>query len=59
MADRVAVLVDGEIHQAAPSDDLVTNPADAAVARLVGYETVVEAEIDDEGNVLAGGRPRD
>ena len=56
LADRVAVIVDGEIHQAAPSDDLVTNPADAAVARLVGYETVVEAEIDDEGNVLAGGR---
>ena len=56
LADRVAVIVDGEIHQAAPSDDLVTNPADAAVARLIGYETVVEAEIDDEGNVLAGGR---
>ena len=56
LADRVAVLVEGEIRQAAPGSHLVTNPADAAVARLIGYENVVEAEIDDEGNVLAAGR---
>jgi ABC-type sulfate/molybdate transport systems ATPase subunit len=56
LADRVAVLIEGEIHQAARGSDLVTNPSDAAVARLVGYENVVEAQIDDEGIVLAAGR---
>ena len=57
LADRVAVLVAGELRQVAPADDLVTHPADAAVARLVGYENVIDVHIDDEGNVLAAGHP--
>ena len=57
LADRVAVLVAGEIHQVAPGKDLVTHPADEAVARLVGYENVIDVHIDDNGNVLAAGRP--
>ena len=55
-SDRVAVLVDGELRQVARGSDLVTHPADAAVARLVGYENVVEADIDENGNVLVAGR---
>jgi ABC-type Fe3+/spermidine/putrescine transport system ATPase subunit len=55
-SDRVAVLVDGELRQVAPGADLVAHPADAAVARLVGYENVVDADIDDDGNVLLAGR---
>ena len=35
----------------------VTRPADAAVARLIGYENVIDVDIDDDGNVLVGGRP--
>jgi hypothetical protein len=35
---------------------LVSSPADAAVARLVGYENVIDVEIDDDGNVLVAGR---
>jgi ABC-type sulfate/molybdate transport systems ATPase subunit len=57
LADRVAVLVAGELRQVAPADDLVTRPADAAVARLVGYENVIDVHVDDDGTVLAAGRP--
>jgi ABC-type sulfate/molybdate transport systems ATPase subunit len=57
LADRVAVLVAGELRQAAAPDDLVAHPADAAVARLVGYENVVDVRIDDNGDVLAAGHP--
>jgi ABC-type sulfate/molybdate transport systems ATPase subunit len=57
LADRVAVLVAGELRQVAPPTGLVTRPADAAVAHLVGYENVVDAHIDDAGNVLVAGRP--
>jgi len=57
LADRVAVLVAGEVHQVAPPNDIVAHPADEAVARLVGYENVIDVHIDDNGNVLAAGRP--
>ena len=33
------------------------HPADAAVARLLGYENVIDVHIDDDGNVLAAGHP--
>jgi ABC-type sulfate/molybdate transport systems ATPase subunit len=55
LADRVAVLIAGELRQVAPASALVTHPADAAVARLVGYENVIDVTIDDDGNVLAAG----
>jgi ABC-type sulfate/molybdate transport systems ATPase subunit len=57
LADRVAVLVAGELRQVAPADELVTHPADGAVARLVGYENVIDVHVDDNGNVLAAGHP--
>jgi ABC-type Fe3+/spermidine/putrescine transport system ATPase subunit len=57
LADRVAVLVDGAIRQLAAPEALLRAPADATVARLVGYENVLEAEADESGEVLLGGRP--
>jgi ABC-type sulfate/molybdate transport systems ATPase subunit len=57
LADRVAVLVAGELRQVAAPDELVTHPADAAVAHLVGYENVIDVHVDDNGNVLAAGHP--
>jgi ABC-type sulfate/molybdate transport systems ATPase subunit len=57
LADRIAVLVVGELRQVAPANDLVTYPADPAVARLVGYENVIDVHVDDDGNVLAAGHP--
>jgi ABC-type sulfate/molybdate transport systems ATPase subunit len=55
LADRIAVLVDGDLRQTAPGPELVTRPSDAAVARLIGYENVLDAQIDNDGNVLAAG----
>jgi ABC-type multidrug transport system ATPase subunit len=57
IADRVAVLVAGELRQVAAANDLVAHPADAAVAHLIGYENVLEVDVDDHGAVLAAGRP--
>jgi ABC-type sulfate/molybdate transport systems ATPase subunit len=57
LTDRVGVLVEGELRQTAPALEVVSSPADGAVARLIGYENVIEAEVDDDGNVLAAGRP--
>jgi len=57
LTDRVAVLVAGEVHQVASANDIVGHPADEAVARLVGYENVIDVHIDDNGNVLVAGRP--
>jgi ABC-type Fe3+/spermidine/putrescine transport system ATPase subunit len=57
VADRIAVLIRGGLRQVAPADDLLSHPADAAVARLIGYENVLEVDIDDHGSVLVAGRP--
>jgi ABC-type sulfate/molybdate transport systems ATPase subunit len=48
--------VDGDLRQLASGAELVAHPADAAVARLIGYENVVDVRVDDGGNVLAAGR---
>jgi ABC-type sulfate/molybdate transport systems ATPase subunit len=57
LVDRVAVLVDGDLRQVAPAAELVAHPADAAVARLIGYENVIDVHVDVDGIVLAAGRP--
>jgi ABC-type sugar transport system ATPase subunit len=57
LTDRIAVLVDGELRQTAPGSQLVSSPADGAVARLIGYENVIEIQVDDDGSVLAAGGP--
>ena len=57
IADRVAVLVGGAIRQLAEPQHVLRQPADAAVARLVGYENVLSARIDRAGEVLVGGKP--
>ena len=57
LADRIAVMLDGALRQVGPAADVVARPADADVARLVGYENVVEVATDEAGVVLIGGRP--
>jgi ABC-type sulfate/molybdate transport systems ATPase subunit len=57
LADRVAVLVDGAIQQLDDPAAVALRPASANVARLVGYENVIPAEIDRTGQVLIAGRP--
>jgi ABC-type sulfate/molybdate transport systems ATPase subunit len=57
VADRVAVLVGGRLRQLGDPAAVVRRPADATVARLLGYENVLPAEIDASGRVLLGGKP--
>jgi ABC-type sulfate/molybdate transport systems ATPase subunit len=57
LADRVAVLVDGAIRQLAEPPRVLREPADAAVARLVGYDNVIAARVDRDGDVLVAGLP--
>jgi ABC-type sulfate/molybdate transport systems ATPase subunit len=57
LADRVAVLVDGAVQQLDDPAVVVQRPVDATVARLVGYDNVIPAEVDQTGHVLIAGKP--
>jgi ABC-type sulfate/molybdate transport systems ATPase subunit len=57
LADHVAVLANGVIRQLATAEALMREPADATVARVVGYENLLEAEVGPAGVVQVGGRP--
>lgn len=46
MADEVAVMVDGRIRQVGRVADVFRRPADSAVARSLGIETVVPAQVE-------------
>ncbi|MEM7410169.1 MAG: ABC transporter ATP-binding protein [Myxococcota bacterium] len=52
LADRVAVLLDGKLRQVGPRDAVLSRPADAAVAALVGMENLWSARIEAEGAVV-------
>jgi ABC-type Fe3+/spermidine/putrescine transport system ATPase subunit len=56
LADRVAVLVAGELRQLDTPAGLTGRPNDATVARLVGYDNVLEASIDQDGEVRVEGQ---
>jgi hypothetical protein len=43
------------LHRGSDASDLLTLPADAEVARLVGYDRVIDVEIDERGRVLRAG----
>jgi ABC-type sulfate/molybdate transport systems ATPase subunit len=55
MADRVAILTDGMLRQLGTPSSVVRRPADATVARLVGYDNVIPVETDQTGDVLIAG----
>ena len=55
IADRVAVLSDGMVCQLGSPSSVVRQPADATVARLVGYDNVIPVETDPTGHVLIAG----
>ncbi|MFC7674981.1 ABC transporter ATP-binding protein [Mycolicibacterium sp. GCM10028919] len=52
LGDRMAVLVDGALHQLAPVTEVFSRPADATVASTVGVETVVLGNITDRDGDL-------
>jgi molybdate transport system ATP-binding protein len=45
LGDRMAVMIDGEIRQVGPVQELFTTPADLAVARVVGTENVLPVRL--------------
>ena len=45
LGDRVAILIDGRIHQIGPPQDVFSAPADEEVAAFVGVETIVPASV--------------
>ena len=57
LADRVAVLVDGAIRQLGDPASVVQQPADATVARLLGYDNVLAVQHRPLRRVLIGGAP--
>lgn len=57
LADRVAVLAAGAVRQLGDPASVVQRPADAAVARLVGYDNVLPVCVEPSGDVLIGGTP--
>ena len=54
LADRVAVLVEGHLRQVATPLEVIASPGDATVARLVGYENVLDVVVDERGDVRVG-----
>jgi ABC-type sulfate/molybdate transport systems ATPase subunit len=55
LTDRIAVLSRGTVRQIGEPASVLQQPADATVARLVGYENVLEVHVDDSGRVLMDG----
>ncbi|MGH2743330.1 MAG: ABC transporter ATP-binding protein [Thermoleophilaceae bacterium] len=55
LADRVAILSDGVVRQLGTPASVVQRPADATVAKLVGYDNVIPVETDRTGQVLIAG----
>ncbi len=54
LADQVAVLTDGHIAQLGTGDEVLRSPTDATVARLVGYQNVLDVTVDDDARVHLG-----
>jgi ABC-type sulfate/molybdate transport systems ATPase subunit len=55
LADRVAILTHGVVRQLATPSSVVQRPADATVAKLVGYDNVIPVETDPTGQPLIAG----
>jgi molybdate transport system ATP-binding protein len=53
LGDAVVVLDQGQVRQSGPVQEVFARPADAAVARIVGVETVEPARILEAGDGLA------
>jgi molybdate transport system ATP-binding protein len=45
LGDTAVVMEDGQVHQSGPIQDVFARPADAAVARIVGVDTVEPARV--------------
>ncbi|HVU86689.1 MAG TPA: molybdenum ABC transporter ATP-binding protein [Pirellulales bacterium] len=48
LADTVVVITEGQVRQTGPVHEVFSRPADRAIARVVGIETVVPGTIESE-----------
>ncbi|MBN1161921.1 MAG: ABC transporter ATP-binding protein [Dehalococcoidales bacterium] len=54
LADRISVLIDGEIVQTGNAREVFTSPKNREVAEFVGMENIIDGEvISNEGNMAA------
>jgi tungstate transport system ATP-binding protein len=53
MADKVAVLIDGKLHQTGTPQEVFSAPVDAQVAAFVGVETIVPGKVIESHEGLA------
>jgi molybdate transport system ATP-binding protein len=53
LGDRTAVLVDGQLRQIGPTEEVFNKPADANVAHATGVETVVHGTVERVGDGIA------
>jgi molybdate transport system ATP-binding protein len=53
LGDVAAVMGEGQVLQVGPPQDVFCRPANAAVAQIVGVETVIEGHVVEESNGLA------
>lgn len=52
LGDRVALMLEGRIHQQGPPAEVFSRPADAEAARLLGFGTVVKARVVGQAHGL-------
>lgn len=52
VANKVAVMRDGRLLQAGSSDEVLTNPADAGVARALECGTLIEGKVETDRNAF-------
>jgi len=55
IADQVVVLIGGHLAQFGTPREVLRTPTDGTVARLVGYQNVLDVTVDAEGHVRSGG----
>lgn len=53
LGDIVAVMGDGQVLQVGPPQEVFSRPKNAAVAQIVGVETVVQGHVTEQANGLA------
>jgi len=53
LGDVVAVMGEGQVLQVGPPQDVFCRPGNAAVAQIVGVETVIEGHVVEQANGLA------
>lgn len=52
LADRLAVVIEGAVHQSGPVDEVMTRPASDAVARVLGVGNALDGTVTEVSDTL-------